>query len=72
MPIDRAIRFASIQHLPKEIALVEFALLDEKGNRLSNWAVKVRSQPSADATIERARRAVLEDLKVIVRLSDAD
>jgi hypothetical protein len=72
MPIDKAIVFAGLQQLPNGRAAVEFALKDERGNPISTWSVTVAAQASADACIERARRQVLEEMRVIVRLADAD
>jgi hypothetical protein len=72
MSIETAIRFQSLQQLPNGRAAVEFVLADENGNRLSEWSVNVPADDSADDCIARGRRKVLDEMRFVVRLADAD
>jgi hypothetical protein len=72
MPIETAIRFQSLSQMPNGRAVVDFVLTDESGKRISEWSVDIAAADSADECIARGRRKVLDEMRFVVRLADAD
>jgi hypothetical protein len=72
--IETSIRFTALRDHRNGNATVEFDFSDDKEGQSANWAIRLRydSNVSADDCIANARDRVLENMRFLVRLADAD